>query len=128
MNERHTITTLSKVQLTLEAGTSPEHMELTPTPIPLDFIVGVAPDGLSGLEMAILEKKVPDEIVVEVKPSEIAEFFGHLPSPGLIFSTRQEPFYVTLGLTAAEPADNREVIRSMAAATQCGCSCGCDQH
>jgi hypothetical protein len=85
MTEHHTVAPLSKVCLTLEAGTSPKRMELTPKPIPLDFIVGVAPDGLAGLEMAILDKRVPDEIVLEIKPTEIEEFFGHLPSPGLIF-------------------------------------------
>jgi len=128
MKELHTIAPLSRVQLMLEAGATRERMDMTPRPLPLDFIVGVAAEGLAGIEAALIGRHAEEQVFMEVKKTEIPDMFGHLPTPGFIFSTPDPSFYVKLDIVSAAPADNREIIKSMAAATQCGCSCGCDHH
>jgi hypothetical protein len=128
MNENHTIAPLSEVHLMLEAGATRERMDMTPSPIPMDFILGVASEGLAGIESALIGRKASEQVFLEVKKAAITDVFGHLPTPGFIFSAPALTFYVKLDIVAAAPADNRDIIKAMAAATQCGCSCGCDQH
>ena len=71
---------LTAVTLRLEAGSSPERMDLTPDPVGADFIFGIGGDGLTPFEYALADKVPGDEVVLRVAGGEAPATFGHLMS------------------------------------------------
>ena len=125
-----TIQLLKKVTLSLTAGSTPEKCS-PPAPVALEFIYGVASDGLCPFESALDGKGEGDTLVLSVPIAEAHEFFGHILQPllqalGLLILP--ETISLKIGITAVSDADNRDVVQSLAKALgpgSCGGSCGC---
>ena len=118
---------LEKVHLSIETGRTPDSMDLTPNPIPFNFIFGVGTNGLTPFEFELAESHVGETLVLSTTTGKIPELFGHLthylpPLPKI-----SEPFYIKIQLLGVSPADQREVIKCMAEATGCGDHC-CGEH
>jgi hypothetical protein len=129
MNAR--IQLLKKVTISLKAGREPEKFDLTASPITLEFIYGVASDGLCPFESALNDKKVGDKLVLSVPTADAHEFFGHIfQYLHHVFGVHILPGSISFAIeiTAVSDADNREVVQALAKALahgSCGGSCGC---
>ena len=126
-----TIQPLKKVTLSLMAGSKPEKYTLTGSPAALEFIYGVASDGLCPFETALGDKHEGDKLVLKVPAADAPDFFGHIfqslrQALGLLIIP--ETIHLNIEVTAVVDADNREVVQSLAKALahgSCGGSCGC---
>jgi hypothetical protein len=126
-----TIQLLKKVTLSLLAGSTPEKCSQPTPPVALEFIYGVASEGLCPFESALDGKCEGDTLALSVPVAEAHEFFGHIFQPlrqalGLLILP--ETISLNIEITAVNDADNREVVKSLAkslAHGSCGGSCGC---
>ena len=126
-----TIQLLKKVVLSLMAGSKSEKFNLTGSPVVLEFIYGVASDGLCPFESTLGDKHEGDELVLNVPAADAPEFFGHIfqslrQTLGLLIMP--ETIHLQIEVTVVVDADNREVVQSLAKALahgSCGGSCGC---
>ncbi|MCP4689852.1 MAG: hypothetical protein GY859_17500 [Desulfobacterales bacterium] len=117
---------LKKVTLSLEAGATPDAMNLTPTPLSFDFVFGVGAGGWTSFEYALAGKREGDEASLLLKPGEACSLPGNTP-PSLL-QKLQAPgdLYLKATILRIQSADNREVIRAMAGSSGCGGSCDGD--
>jgi hypothetical protein len=126
-----TIQPLKKVTLSLMAGSTPEKYNQTGSPVALEFIYGVASDGLCPFESALGDKHAGDTLTLSVPAADAHEFFGHIfQSLQQVFGLQIMPttIHLKIEITAVVNADNREVVQSLAKALahgSCGGSCGC---
>jgi hypothetical protein len=125
-----TVAPLRQVQLTLEAGTTSDTMELTPQPLAYDFIFGLGTGGLVPFEQALIDRRVGEQIRIRLDPKALKTTFEHLPLPGLLLPEQTVDLFLRVTITAVSPADQREIIRQLAQGTACGgdCGCGCGGH
>jgi hypothetical protein len=114
---------LKKVAVLLEAGTRPEIMDLTPAPIPYDFVYGVGTHGLSPFEFELTEKSEGEEILIPVRTGEMADFFCHHFIPQLEIPEGVGVFYLRTLIAGISAADPKEIIKAMAEAAACGSGC-----
>ncbi len=127
MNDRNSgakVEPLKKVTLSVEAGTTPDGVNLTPAPQSLEFVFGVGSDGLTPFEFALAGKSEGDEASLQLNPDEICTLPGNIFSPFFQMPPGGMRLYVKATVVRVRTADNREVIRAMAGST--GCGCGCD--
>ena len=120
---------LKKITLSLEAGTSPESMDLGSGSSEVEFIFGLGPAGMSPFEYELVNKVEGDEILIHLKRENTPVFFEHLHLPlNNLFKDRNE-LYLNVKIQKIDPADNREVVKAMADMTAhghgCDCGCGC---
>ena len=122
---------LKKVSLSLIAGNKPGVFTLTRSPVVLEFIYGVASDGLCPFESALNDRHEGDILTLGLPIADAPEFFGHIFQPlceELGFQIMPETLCLKIEVIAVVDADNREVVRSLAKALahgSCGGSCGC---
>ena len=121
---------LTKVSLELEAGSRPDHMDLTKNPLPHDFVFGAAANGITPFEKALFAGAVGDEQTFQITKDNAYDILGHLRSPLLRHLSVPLPFFLKARITRIDQADNREVIQAMAASLGgcgdgCDCGCGC---
>jgi hypothetical protein len=121
------IRNLEKVHLSIETGRTPDSMDLTPRPIPFNFIFGVGTNGLTPFEYELTERTVGETLVLSMTMEKIPELFGHLSFHFPPLPEISEPFYLKIRLLEVSQADQREVIKSMAETTGCGDHC-CGEH
>ena len=114
---------LKGVAVFLEAGTGPEAMDLTREPTPYDFVYGVGTHGLSPFEFALADKGEGDEMVIPVRPGEMANFFCHHFIPQLEIPEGVGAFYLRMLIAEIDAANPREIIKAMAEAAACGSGC-----
>jgi hypothetical protein len=120
-----TVDNLKKITLTIEAGTSANKMDITARPQSMTFVYGLGTAGLTPLEYALADKSTGDEVLVSIRPGELARTFGHLQP---LFKTDFEysaEVHLRVRIDKIIPAEGREIISAMAAAAECGCDCGC---
>ncbi len=94
-------------------------------PLVFSFIFGIGVDGLAGLEMRLAGKKAGDRIKIQVEQGATTEIFGHLGCELLRILGCPPPFLLEATIAKVSPADPREVVKAMAANTECDCDCGC---
>jgi len=121
---------LKKVTLELEAGTGPDRMNLTDSPLQHAFVFGVAHNGITPFEKAFFSRTVGDEHIFDIQGQNACDTPGHLTSPLLAQLPVSPPFFLKARITHVAQADNREVIQAMAATLNdcgdgCDCGCGC---
>ena len=114
---------LKKVGVLLEAGTSPDSMDLTSEPIPYDFVFGIGTHGLSPFESELEGRRRGEEMVIPVQAGETADFFCHHLIPRLEIPESVGAFYLKAFIAEINGADPREIIRAMAEASACGSGC-----
>lgn len=118
---------MKKITVSLEAGTSPDSMDLCKHPFSFQFIYGVGSEGVCLFEKALFEKRSGEEILLRIDPHQTGEVFGHLKQPLIHFLPMAKSFYLKSTITAIEEADNQEIVRALAkgaGSNDCGCGCG----
>ena len=123
------IENLKKVFLSLEAGTTAESMELTPTALEYAFIFGIGPAGMCPFEYELIHKNQDDIILLRLKQEENHHFFGHLNPPILDLLEENASYFLKVTIVKVDTADSKEVVKALADSTLhsggCGCGCGC---
>ena len=120
---------LSKVTLSLEAGTSPGTWDITPEPSRFGFIFGIGSGGLTPFEYQLAGRCEGEEVVMPIKASESRLFFGFNQPPIPLPSAGRELFYLKARIVRVVPAESREIIKAMAVLADCGdCGGGCCGH
>ncbi|WP_373501198.1 hypothetical protein [Desulfococcus sp.] len=119
---------MTKVALTLEAGRSPDRMDLTPAPRPLTFVYGIGKSGITPFEYELSETSPGARVSFSVAREHFDAFFEHLcPFPPPEDPDGTVHFNVRVDQVSAP--SGREVIRAMAdMAAGCSCGCGCGGH
>jgi hypothetical protein len=119
---------MKKITVALEAGTSPDNMDLSENPFSFQFIYGVGAEGICLFEKALFEKRSGEETLLRVDPHQTGEVLGHLKQSLMTFLPMAASFYLKSTITAIETADNREIVQAIAkgsGSSDCGCGCGC---
>jgi hypothetical protein len=119
-----TIDHLQRVTLRIEAGRTPEKMDLTPGPAVEGFIFGIGGQGLSPFEYVLAGRSVGDEVNFTVRKGEAGKLFEHLVHILPRFSETEDLFFLKVGVADIGPADSQEIIRAMANMASCGDDCG----
>jgi hypothetical protein len=119
---------LKEITLSIQAGASQEAMNLKPKYRKFEFIFGLGSKGLTPFEFELGDKVEGDSIVFHQKKEDVYSFFEHLNLPIMdLFEDRPE-VYLKVTIEAVRSADNRKIIKAMAAMAAhggCGCDCGC---
>ena len=123
---------LKKITLTLQAGTSPDTMDLTLQYSSFEFIFALGQEGMSPFEYELLNKAEGDEVLLLINKQTFYTFFEHLNPPiGDLFEGRDDVF-LNAKIAAVAAADNRDIVKALAEMTahsgggcDCGGGCGC---
>ena len=119
---------LKKITLSIQAGTSPDTLDLAPNYPEIEFIFGLGPEGMTPFEYELADKAEGESVLLHLKKEAFYSFFEHLNPPLMdLFDGRNE-VYLKVNIEAVTPAENREIVKAMAAmATHAGagCDCGC---
>ena len=126
------IENLKKITLTLQAGTSPDTMDLTLQYSSFEFIFALGQEGMSPFEYELLNKAEGDEVLLHINKQTFYTFFEHLNPPiGDLFEGRDDVF-LNAKIAAVAAADNRDIVKALAEMTahsgggcDCGGGCGC---
>jgi hypothetical protein len=76
--ETEKIEVLKKIILSVEAGTAPDSMDLTPQPAQFEFIYGLGTSGLTPFEIQLADKTVGQEVQLHLSREDIPQVFQHL--------------------------------------------------
>jgi hypothetical protein len=117
------IAPLKKVTLSMEAGTTPESMDLTHQPSLFEFIYGLGTRGLTPIEFHLADKTVEDEIRLQINGEEIPQFFQHLIPPPIKIPEDVDVLYLRFRVMEIISAEQREVIKALAEIADCGDDC-----
>ncbi len=117
--ETEKIDLLKKITLSVEAGTAPDCMDLTPQSSQFEFIYGLGISGLTPFEIQLEDKTVGEEIRLHVNREEIPQVFQHLTLFPLNLPEHLDGFYLKLKIMKVLPAEQREVIKALAEIANC---------
>lgn len=125
-NPSQAVENLMKVSLTIQTGDTVTDDE---PGIPFEFIYGVGPAGITPFEKALFGKGFGDRIEFDIAPSDYCETVGHLQLPLRDQAGIRAPVSLRVTITGVVRAQDREVIKAMAAGGSCSdCGCGCGGH
>ena len=123
----HIIENLKKVSLSLEAGTSSDHMNITPRPTEFEFVFGLGTLGLTPFEFTLADKTCGDEILVQLRQEDLQRYFEHISLPIFRYTKDHESFYLKARVINISQVDSKELLKAMAHIANCGDSC-CGHH
>ncbi len=121
--ETEKIDVLKKVTLSVEAGTAPDAVDLTPGSSQFEFIFGLGISGLTPFEIQLADKTVGEEIHLHINREEIPQVFQHLILFPLNLPEHLDAFYLKLKIMKVMPAEQREVIKALAEIANCEDQC-----
>ena len=119
---------LKKIALSIQAGTSPDTLDLAPNYPEIEFIFGLGPEGMTPFEYELADKTEGESILLHLKKEDFFSFFEHLNPPLTDLFDGRDDVYLKVKIDAVTPAGNREVVKAMAAMAAhggAGCDCGC---
>jgi len=122
---------MNKVEnLTFQAGTIREAMDLTPKYPGLKFIFGIGSEGMTAFECELADKAEGEEVLLHLKKEAFHNFFEHLNPPLMDLFDGRDDVYLKVKIVAVAVAENREIVKAMAEKTAhggvgCDCCCGC---
>jgi hypothetical protein len=122
------IENLKKITVSLQAGTSHDTMNLAPKYQELEFIFGLGPGGMTPFEYELVDKVEGQSVLIHLKKESFHSFFEHLNPPLMDLFDVKSNIYLKVKIDGVTPAENREIIKAMAAMTAhggAGCDCGC---
>ena len=121
------IENLKKVTLWLEAGTSADHMNLTPGALEFEFIFGIGPGGMCPFEYRLINKAAGEEIGMRVKKEERHLIFEHLHPPIMSLFEKHDALFLKASILKIRQPETKEVIKALSetASHHHGCDCGC---
>jgi hypothetical protein len=117
------IDNLKKVTLSMEAGITPDAMNLASAPFEFEFIFGLGREGLSNFECQLENKTKGDEILLQLNRNQLHKTFEYLTHRLPQFSDALDTFYLKARVLEVAPAESRKVIKAMAEASKCGENC-----
>jgi hypothetical protein len=117
--ETEKIEVLKKIILSVEAGTAPDSMDLTPQPAQFEFIYGLGTSGLTPFEIQLADKTVGQEVQLHLSREDIPQVFQHLAFFPLNLPENADSFYLKLKIKSVLHADQREVIKALAEIANC---------
>ena len=107
-------------------------MDLTPAYPQFEFIFALGQEGMSPFEYELVDKAEGDEVLLHIHKQGLYRFFEHLNPPILDLFDGRDDIYLKAKVADVATADNREVVKAMAAMTahggggcDCGGGCGC---
>ena len=112
-----------KVTLSIEAGTTPESMDLTPQPSLFEFIYGLGTKGLTPIEFHLADKTIGDEVRLQIDGNQIPQVFQHLIPPSIKIPEDVDVLYLRFRVTEIIQAEQREVIKALAEIADCADDC-----
>jgi len=122
---------LKKIAISIQAGTSPDTMDLIPRYPNIEFIFGLGPEGMTPFEYKLAEKVEGESVLIHLKKDDFYCFFEHLNLPLMDLFDRGDDVHLKVNINAVAPAENREIVKAMAdmaahggAGCDCGCGCG----
>jgi hypothetical protein len=121
--ETEKIGVLKKITLSVEAGTAPDSMDLTPKSAHFEFIYGLGTSGLTPFEIQLADKTVGEEFQLHMRREEIPQVFQHLAFFPLNLPEDADSFYLRLKVKSVLQADQREVIKALAEIANCEDHC-----
>jgi hypothetical protein len=121
--ETEKIEVLKKIILSVEAGTAPDSMDLTPQPSQFEFIYGLGTSGLTPFEIQLADKTVGEEVQLHMSREDIPQVFQHLVFFPLNLPEHADSFYLKLKIKSVLQADQREVIKALAEIANCEDHC-----
>ncbi len=121
--ETEKIDHLKKITLSIEAGTTSDSTDLTPQSSQFEFIYGLGISGLTPFEIQLADKTVGEEIHLHISREGIPQVFQHLILFPLPQPEHLDSFYLKLKITKVIPADQREVIKTLAEIANCEDQC-----
>jgi len=124
------VDSLKKIELLLEAGTSPNKMDLTSQPVNCVFIFGIGSGGLTPFECELANKKTGDKMILNIERSQMPSRFGPMAQFIMDNIETRDSFYLKVEIGNIAATDNREIVRAIAENLKhgdaCECGCGCD--
>ena len=119
---------LKKITLSIQAGTSQYTMDLTPKYPKVEFIFGLGLEGMTPFEYELSDKTEGESVLLHLRKEDFYSFFEHLNPPLTDLFAGKADVYLKVNIDAVTPAENREIVKAMAAMTThggAGCDCGC---
>ncbi len=124
------IDNLKKISLDIRAGETQESYTFISKSVNLEFIYGVASEGLCGLEVALNGKEKGAVVLFDLDRRDAREECGHLLHPLLsALAIQNVPEKLSLRMEVADikEAESREVVKAISESlSQSGCGGGCD--
>ena len=122
---------LKKITLSIQAGTSQDTLDLTLKYPEIEFIFGLGPEGMTPFEYELVDKAESESALLHLKKEAFYRFFEHLNPPLTDLFDGRADVYLKVNIDAVAPAENREIVKAMAALAAhggagCDCGCGCD--
>jgi hypothetical protein len=117
--ETEKVDALRKITLSIEAGTAPDAKDLTPKSSQFEFIFGLGISGLTPFEVQLADKKVGEQIHLHISREEIPQIFQHLTLFPLKLPEHADSFYLRLKIKKVVQADQKEVVKALAAIANC---------
>lgn len=121
------IDNLKKVTLMLELVRHGEASSEKSGSDAYEFIFGIGIGGLSPIEMELQGRNQGERFTMSIKDNEWPGLFGHLKAPDFSNSIGNADIDLTIFVKGVEPAEQREIIQAMSAASACGEDC-CSGH
>ncbi len=122
---------LTKITISIQAGTSQDTMTLTPKYPGLKFIFGLGSAGMTPFEYELVDKAEGESVLIHLKKEGFHSFFEHLNPPLMDLFDVRDNIYLRVKISTVTPAENREIIKAMAdmaahggTGSDCGCGCG----
>ena len=111
---------LKKITLSIQAGTSPDTLDLTLKHPEIEFIFGLGPQGMTPFEYELADKTEGQSVLLHLKKEAFFSFFEHLHPPLTDLFGGRDEVYLKVNIDAVTPAENREIVKAMAAMTAHG--------
>jgi hypothetical protein len=126
------IDTLKKISLKIEAGNTPDTMDMTAGPETFEFIFGAGAGGITPFEYELAHKLPGDAFQCNVRHQDFHHFFEHLTQPIHQLIGRCDcDLYLKGHVEQVSTPSDREIIKAMAGTSECGDGCcgdGCCSH
>ena len=121
------IDNLLKVTLVMEAGASQDAFKPLTEPKEINFIYGVAADGITPFEKLLYQKQAGDEVSAAVDLNQANQYFGPLSCGILEWLPERGELFFKVAVQAVATPQNSEIVKALAAGGGCGsdCDCGC---
>ena len=127
-DNRQVVESLKKVKIAMQAGSSPESMDILSKPVEFEFIFGLGTSGLTPFEFSLANKYRDDEVILHINLRDIPKTFAHIDLPLFHDLPELESLYLKAKIEYIQPAAGRELIKAMADLSGCGGNGCCGNH
>ena len=118
---------LKRIDLHVEAGGTPDNMDILIEPSEFAFIFGIGTNGLSPFEYQLADKSEGETITLEISKPESHLVFQHIGVPIPKLPDQETSYFLKFRIDKITTAEQRDVIRALAEISECGTHC-CGNH